>query len=108
MGVTAKVNTAADMNSKEKATIAIEQSLKELDLDNLDLMLMHHPVHLSAEQTVDVWRGLIDATRAGGVRNIGVSNFYLKDIKELASSTGVLPAVSQIEYHPYVKNEGFC
>jgi diketogulonate reductase-like aldo/keto reductase len=79
---------------------AVDSSLRELRLDYLDLMLLHHPSQDASEREA-AWRGLIEAQRQGKVRNIGVSQYTVGMIQELERATGVLPAVNQIMYHPW-------
>ena len=67
----------------------------------IDLMLIHTPAE-SAEERIGVWRGLINAQKMGHVRVIGVSNFNSGQIEELKAATGVLPAVNEFEYNPWV------
>jgi diketogulonate reductase-like aldo/keto reductase len=74
---------------------ALEQSLRELDTPYLDLWLIHWPTGDDAS----VWRAFMDAREAGLVRDIGVSNFSIEQIDELAA-LGVTPAVNQIRWSP--------
>lgn len=76
---------------------AIEQSLQRLQLDYLDLFLIHQPfgdVHGS-------WRAMQDAYRAGKLRAIGVSNFHTDRLMDLIAFNEIAPAVNQIEVNPY-------
>ncbi len=76
---------------------AIEQSLRRLQLDYLDLFLIHQPfgdVHGS-------WRAMQDAYRAGKLRAIGVSNFHTDRLMDLIAFNEIAPAVNQIEVNPY-------
>lgn len=81
-----------------RTTAAIDESLERLGVDYVDLMLLHWPV----DGYVAAWKELEQALAAGKVRAIGLSNFmeaHLNDIMEIAE---VVPAVNQIEYHPYL------
>ena len=99
--LTSKVNTKR-VTTRAEAVAAVTTSAQELGVAYIDLMLIHGLWTISAEEAADVWRGLIDAKAAGKVRHIGVSNFERSDIERLIASTGVQPAVHQLEYHPFV------
>lgn len=78
----------------------IEESLYRLGLDHIDLLLIHWP-NPSKDLYVEAWQALIDARNRGIVKHIGVSNFLPEHIQRLEAETGELPAVNQIELHPY-------
>jgi diketogulonate reductase-like aldo/keto reductase len=78
----------------------IEESLFRSGLDYLDLYLIHWP-NPRRDHYVAAWSALIEARERGLVRAIGVSNFQPEHIERLRAETGVLPAVNQIELHPY-------
>jgi len=106
--LTSKVNTnraltrlGGFVDSAAGALEAVKNSTDELGARTIDLMLVHTPAETS-EERVAVWRGLIEAQRAGLVRVIGVSNFNEAHIDELSAQTGVGPAVLSLEYHPWV------
>lgn len=82
------------------ATRAIEESLFRTGLDYLDLYLIHWP-NPRRHRYVEAWTALADAQARGLVRAIGVSNFQPEHIERLRAETGLLPAVNQIELHPY-------
>ncbi|MCL3837117.1 aldo/keto reductase [Aeromicrobium duanguangcaii] len=84
----------------EEAVVSIEESLLRTGLDHLDLHLIHWP-NPSRGLYVEAWQALIDAQRRGLVREIGVCNFLPEHLDRLEAETGVLPAVNQIELHPY-------
>ncbi|WP_404402887.1 aldo/keto reductase [Pelagibacterium halotolerans] len=79
---------------------SLDESLERMGLDYLDLFLIHWPVAMHG-RFVDTWRAFIDLQKQGRVRSIGVSNFLPEHIEQLAEETGVLPAVNQLELHPY-------
>jgi 2,5-diketo-D-gluconate reductase A len=83
----------------EEAQQGIEESLQKLQLDYLDMFLIHWPAP-ELDRYVDAWKGLIKAREAGLVRTIGVSNLLPEYIERIVSETGVPPAVNQIELHP--------
>lgn len=75
-------------------------SLETLQLDYLDLYLIHWP-NPSVDKFVDSWKAMIELRADGPVRSIGVSNFTIEFLERLEAETGVLPAVNQIELHPF-------
>lgn len=79
----------------------VDQSLKELELDYVDLMLLHWPNDFPPNSNVGLWQGLLNAKKAGKVLNVGVSNYNQADIEELVNATGEAPAVNQIEFQPW-------
>ncbi|WP_311408205.1 aldo/keto reductase [Liquorilactobacillus uvarum] len=83
-----------------EAIVAIQESLYRMQLDYLDLYLIHWPNPLE-DNYVEAWQALIDAQKFGLVRSIGVSNFLPEHIDRLKRETGVLPVINQIELHPY-------
>ena len=81
----------------EKTKLAFEKSLNKLQLDYLDLYLIHQPygdVHGS-------WRAMIELYKAGKVKAIGVSNFHPDRIMDMIMFNEVVPAVNQVETHPF-------
>jgi len=81
----------------EGTTKAIEKSLRKLQLDYLDVYLIHQPfgdVHGS-------WRAMEDAHRAGKLRSIGVSNFHPDRLMDIAAFNEIRPAVNQVEVNPF-------
>lgn len=84
----------------QQAIDSIQGSLGMLGLDRIDLHLIHWP-NPSVGKYVDTWRGMIEARDRGMVRSIGVSNFTEEMLTELIDETGVVPAVNQVELHPY-------
>lgn len=83
-----------------QAVQSVEDSLRRLDMDYLDLCLIHWP-NPSVGKYVEAWRALVDARKRGLVRSIGVSNFTTQHLRNVIADTGVTPAVNQIELHPY-------
>lgn len=81
----------------ERTQRAIEKSLRRLQLDHLDLYLIHQPfgdVHGS-------WRAMEDAYRAGKLRAIGVSNFHPDRLMDIKAFNEIAPAVNQVEVNPF-------
>ncbi len=78
---------------------AFDKSLSRLGLDYVDLYLLHWPV---AGKRLDSWRALQEIYKSGRSRSIGVSNFTVKHLQELINSSGTMPVVNQIEFHPFL------
>merc|ERR1712029_1084127 len=83
---------------------ALNDSLKKFGLDYFDLYLIHSPSD-DEEKRVASWRALEMAQRLGLVRSIGVSNFGKADLEGLLENAAVVPAVNQIEVHPFCQRE---
>lgn len=80
-------------------------SLDRLGLDRIDLYLIHWP-NPRIDKYVDSWRAMIALQDEGLVRSIGVSNFTERMLTRLIDETGVVPAVNQVELHPYFPQAG--
>jgi len=85
--------------SYERAKRGIETSLKNLNVDYLDMYLLHQPYG----DVLGAWRALEEAYHAGKIRAIGVSNFYPDQLKNLELSATVKPVVNQIETSPWMQ-----
>ena len=86
---------------------AIDGTLKRLDVEYIDLMLLHHPVN----NYIYAYKMLEKACRAGKLRAIGVSNFPVEKLREILDQCEVPPMVMQVECHPYYPAEAvkpFC
>ncbi|WP_239734677.1 aldo/keto reductase [Mammaliicoccus sp. G-M28] len=87
-------------HSYDQAITAIQESIYRLGVEYLDLYLIHWP-NPKQGKYVEAWKALIDAQKLGLIKSIGVCNFLEEHIETLEKETGVLPAVNQIELHPY-------
>ncbi|HEX5527656.1 MAG TPA: aldo/keto reductase [Solirubrobacterales bacterium] len=85
----------------EATLYAFDKSAGKLGVDQLDLLILHQPVPREIERTLDAYRGLEELLSDGKVRAIGVSNFMPEHLDRLLGETSVVPAVNQIELHPY-------
>ncbi len=83
--------------SYEKAKVALETSLKKLGLDYLDLYLIHQPMG----DYIGAYRAMEEAYKAGKVRAIGVCNCYPHVIADICETVDIIPAVNQVELHPF-------
>ncbi|MBB6669993.1 aldo/keto reductase [Cohnella nanjingensis] len=81
----------------EASLAAYETSLRKLDLDYLDLYLIHWPVKGKYKEA---WRALETLYKEGRVKAIGVSNFQIHHIEDLMKDAEIKPMVNQVEYHP--------
>jgi 2,5-diketo-D-gluconate reductase A len=84
---------------------ALKASLGRLEMDHVDLYLIHWPMP-AQDRYVEAWQGLIEAREQGLVRAIGVSNFQPAHLRRIVDETGVTPAVNQIELHPLLTQPG--
>ncbi|HTK49527.1 MAG TPA: aldo/keto reductase [Gemmatimonadaceae bacterium] len=80
---------------------AFEKSIAKLGVEHLDLLILHQPLPSEFDRTVEAYRGLETLLADGKVRAIGVSNFMPDHLHRLLSVATVVPAVNQIEVHPY-------
>jgi 2,5-diketo-D-gluconate reductase A len=102
--VTSKLNNG--FHRPDDARRAFDTSLTDLGFDYVDLFLIHWPLPtLYDGDFVATWRTLEEFHREGRARSIGVSNFQVDHLQRLAAETDVVPAVNQIELHPYLLNE---
>ena len=102
--VTSKLNNG--YHRPDDARRAFDQTLSELGFDYVDLFLIHWPLPtLYDGDYVSTWKTLEEFKADGRARSIGVSNFEVDHLERLAAETDVVPAVNQIELHPYLLNE---
>jgi 2,5-diketo-D-gluconate reductase A len=102
--VTSKLSNAA--HQPDDARRAFDGTLKALGLDYVDLFLIHWPLPTRyGGDFVSTWQAMEEFYRSGQARSIGVSNFQVPHLRRLAAETEVVPAVNQIEVHPYLTNE---
>ncbi len=96
----------AEIKGYKETIDAFNKTLKNLDLDYLDLYLIHAPWPWSevgkdcTKENIESWKAMIELYEAGKIKAIGVSNFSSTDIDALIKATGVTPMVNQIYYYP--------
>jgi 2,5-diketo-D-gluconate reductase A len=100
--VTTKLNN--DAHGFDAALQAFEASRRNLGLDYLDLYLIHWPLP-ARDRYAETWQALVKLRDEGVVRSIGVSNFQPAHLDRIVDATGVVPAVNQVELHPYLTQE---
>jgi 2,5-diketo-D-gluconate reductase A len=103
--VTSKLNNG--FHGPDDARVSFDATLRELGSDYVDLFLIHWPLPtLYDGDFVATWKTLEEFKADGRARSIGVSNFAIHHLVELARETETTPAVNQIEVHPYFANDG--
>ncbi len=85
----------------ESALVGFDACLRRLGLDHVDLYLLHQPVPTDFEKTIGAYKAAEEMLAAGRARTIGVSNFSAQHLRNLTDRTDVVPAVNQVELHPY-------
>jgi 2,5-diketo-D-gluconate reductase A len=102
--VTSKLNNG--YHWPDDARRAFDRTLSELGFDYIDLFLIHWPLPtLYDGDYVSTWRTLEEFRQDGRARSIGLSNFQVDHMERLAAETDTVPAVNQIELHPYLLND---
>ncbi|MGY4711481.1 aldo/keto reductase [Mycolicibacterium sp. CBM1] len=102
--VTSKLNNG--FHRPDDARRAFEATIEALGFDYVDLFLIHWPLPtLYDGDFISTWKTLEEFKSDGRARSIGVSNFQIHHLEELARDTETVPAVNQIEVHPYFTND---
>jgi 2,5-diketo-D-gluconate reductase A len=91
-----------DEQGFDSTLAAFERSLEALDLDHIDLYLIHWPVP-ARDLYLDTWRAFERIQAEGGSRSIGVSNFRIPDLERLAREAERQPTINQVELHPLLQ-----
>ncbi len=100
--VTSKLSNGA--HAYDDAIASFDRSMKDLDLDYVDLYLIHWPLPAVGD-FVETWRALETIHQTGRVRSVGVSNFQAHHLQRLFDETETVPVVNQIEVHPYLTQD---
>lgn len=91
------VETKLYPNQYADAANAIDEALEKLDIEYIDLMLLHHP----GTNDVEAYKAMEQAVKDGKIRSIGLSNWYIEELKEFLPQIEIMPALVQNEIHPY-------
>jgi 2,5-diketo-D-gluconate reductase A len=94
-----------DDQGYEEAKRAFHASLGRLEVDYVDLYLIHWPVP-AHDRYVETWKAFIELRDEGLVRAIGVSNFQAAHLERIIAETGETPAINQVELHPHLQQHG--
>lgn len=101
--VTSKLSNA--FHEPDEARRAFDDTLSQLGFDYVDLFLIHWPLPTRyGGDYVSTWKAMEEFKHDGRARSVGVSNFQVDHLERLAAETGTVPAVNQIEVHPYFTN----
>ena len=87
-------------NQYSDAENAINEALKKLDVEYIDMMLLHHP----SGNDVEAYKTMEKAVKEAKIRSIGLSNWYIKELKEFLPKISIMPALVQNEIHPYYQD----
>ena len=102
--VTSKLNNS--FHKPDDARRAFDNTLSDLDSDYVDLFLIHWPLPTRYNgDFVSTWNTMEEFKADGRARSVGVSNFQVDHLEKLAAETDTVPAVNQIEVHPYFTND---
>jgi 2,5-diketo-D-gluconate reductase A len=99
--ITTKLHNDDHLRAKD----ALKHSLSQLEMEHVDLYLIHWPVP-AHDHYVQAWQALIEAQQEGLARAIGVSNFNQPHLERIIAETGVTPALNQVELHPRLQQPG--
>jgi 2,5-diketo-D-gluconate reductase A len=100
--VTSKLSNSC--HARQAALAAFDGTLEALGFDYLDLFLIHWPLP-GVGDYVETWRAMEEIYRGGRAKAIGVSNFQVAHLRRVLEETEVVPAVNQIEVHPYLTQD---
>lgn len=79
---------------------AIEEALKKLDIGYIDMMLLHHP----GTNDVKAYKAMEKYVESGKIKSLGLSNYYIKELKEFIPKINIMPSLVQNELHPYYQD----
>ncbi|WP_297297016.1 aldo/keto reductase [uncultured Brachyspira sp.] len=87
-------------NQYNNAEKAINDALKKLNVEYIDMMLLHHP----GNNDVEAYKAIEKAIKEGKIRSVGLSNWYIKELKDFIPKINIIPALVQNEIHPYYQD----
>ncbi|AEM21895.1 oxidoreductase, aldo/keto reductase family protein [Brachyspira intermedia PWS/A] len=87
-------------NQYNDAEKAINDALKKLNVEYIDMMLLHHP----GNNDVEAYKAIEKAIKEGKIRSVGLSNWYIKELKDFLPKINIIPALVQNEIHPYYQD----
>lgn len=90
-----------DHQGRDATLRAFDASLGRLGLDAVDLYLIHWPAAAN-DRYVETWRTLVELRESGRARSVGVSNFQVPHLERIIAETGEVPALNQVERHPWL------
>lgn len=80
---------------------AIDMALEKLNIDYVDMMLLHHP----GENDVEAYKAMEKYVETGKIKSLGLSNWYVKELTEFLPQVNIMPALVQNEIHPYYQEQ---
>lgn len=95
------ITTKLYPNQYGNAEQAIQEALKKLNVEYIDLLLLHHP----GEYDVEAYKAMEKAVQEGNVRSIGLSNWYMEELETFLPQITIMPALVQNETHPYYQEQ---
>jgi diketogulonate reductase-like aldo/keto reductase len=98
--ITTKISSSNQGYESSKGSLV--KSLKKLQTDYVDLLLIHWPSKRNFARTIETWKALEEIQEDGLSKSIGVSNFTIPLIEDLLKETSVVPAVNQVEFHTFL------
>ena len=101
--VTSKLNN--NMHKRDDALRGIDMTLSKLGMDQIDMFIIHWPLPTLDLSYVETWKAMEEMHNDGRVKTIGVSNFQVSHLETLMKESDTVPAVNQIELHPYLTQD---
>jgi diketogulonate reductase-like aldo/keto reductase len=98
--------TTKVINNIDNIPAALDASLKKLGVDHVDLYLIHSPFFTEDKKRLQkAWKDMEAVQRSGKAKSIGVSNFLVEHLETVLEIAEIVPAINQLEYHPYLQRE---
>lgn len=90
---------------RDKTLKAFARSMDKLGLDYVDMYMLHWPLPMDWEKTLESWEAMIELQQKGKIRALGVCNHNKENLESLIEKFGVVPAVNQVELHPFFQQK---